>query len=599
MISCQIYRSKRYYAFEINSRLARVGFLLRYFVSMARKRSIFRDLLVGKTFIPSRLEFKYALLRGQFSVIIFFIGLFYCLLDPLNNVYAFLPGYVLMMIIAVIIILLNRKKLYTPASILLLTFVNTIVFFFSTVDHPHGGVYFFFMTCSVAGLILAGSYNRYAGLLFAVLPIALGYIAYTVDLNIMPLPSYEPGVVRINFIVNFIIGILSNIFIVSFLINRNNESENSLRESEKSLIKIAADLEISRERFALAVKGTNAGIYEWDLVNRTTYVSTTWKHLLGYADEDFVIIPTTTFTEIVHPEDLKKISALVEIHMKNLLPYQNELRMKTKQGAYRWFLDSGSFKTDDQGNVITLVGSIIDIEDRKKVQEEILLKNIQLAKTNEELDRFVYSASHDMRAPLSSLLGLINISEKTNKIDELHAYLQMMKGRIKTMEGFIREVTDYSRNTRLDLVLEKTDLEEVIREVTQNLSDMTGRVRIEIDLPEKIILLTDPSRLKVILNNLISNAYKYHRLDQDDPFISFSAKRNHNRVVIRIADNGSGIEPDYHHKIFDMFFRASIKSEGSGLGLYIVKETLQKMGGTIWVESTPGEGSVFTFAIPS
>ncbi len=566
---------------------------------MAGKRSIFRDLLVGKGFIPSRIEFKYALLRGQFAVIIFCIGLFYTLLDPINNVYAFIPGYVLMMVIAIVIIMLNRRKFYNSSSILLLTFVNVVVFFFCTVDHPHGGVYFFFMTCSVAGLILAGYYNRYAGLFFAVLPIVLGYIAYTSDLNLMPLPSYEPGVVQLNFVVNYIIGILSNIFIVSFLINRNQESETSLRESEKNLMQIAADLEISRERFALAVKGTNAGIYEWDIRQSTTYVSTTWKHLLGYGDDELHIVPTAKFMEIVHPEDLKKMSGLVEIHMKNLLPYQNELRMKTKQGTYRWFLDSGSFKADDKGVITKLVGSIIDIEDRKKAEEEILLKNIQLAKTNEELDRFVYSASHDMRAPLSSLMGLINISEKTNNLEELHAYLLMMKGRIKTMEGFIREVTDYSRNTRLDLVLEKIDLEELIREVANNLSDMTGRVRIEFDLPEKIILLTDPARLKVILNNLISNAYKYHRFDQADPYISFNAKRNQNRVVIKIADNGSGIEPDYHHKIFDMFFRASVKSEGSGLGLYIVKETLQKLGGTIWVESTPGAGSTFTFAIPA
>ena len=567
---------------------------------MEGKKSIFRDLLVGKGFIPSRLEFKYALPRGQFAVIIFSIGVFYTLLDPLNNVYSFIPGYILMMVVAVIIIILNRNRHYNASSILLLTFINIVVFFFCTSDHPHGGVYFFFMTCSVAGLILAGYYNWYAGLFFAVLPIVLGFVAYTSDLKIMPLPSYEPGVVQLNFLVNFIIGILSNIFIVFFLINRNQESESSLRESEKNLIQIAADLEVSRERFALAVKGTNAGIYEWDLGKSTTYVSTTWKHLLGYADEELDIVPTAKFSEIVHPEDLKRISSLMEIHMKNLLPYQNELRMKTKQGVYRWFLDSGSFKADDQGKITKLVGSIIDIEERKKAEEEILLKNIQLAKTNEELDRFVYSASHDMRAPLSSLLGLINISEKADNVNELHAYLQMMKGRIKTMEGFIKEVTDYSRNTRLDLVLEKTDLEEVIRDVTENLADMTaGKVRVEIDLPEKIILLTDANRLRVILNNLISNAYKYHRLDQPDPYIVFSAKRNNNRVVIKVKDNGSGIEPDYHHKIFDMFFRASIKSEGSGLGLYIVKETIQKLGGTIWVESSPGEGSTFTFAIPA
>jgi PAS domain S-box-containing protein len=578
-----------------------VVFIVRSFVEvMAGKRSIFRNLLVGKDFIPSRLEFKYALLRGQFATIIFSIAIFYSIADPIHSVYGFIPGYILMMIVSFIIVLLNRKKFYNASSILLLTFVNIIVFFFSTVDHPHGGVFFFFMTCSIAGLILAGYYSRYAGIFFAVLPIVLGCISYTSDLKIMPSPSYQPGVVQLNFLINYIIGILSNIFIVSFLISRNQESESSLRDSEKNLIQIAADLEISQERFALAVKGTNAGVYEWDLRKSTTYVSTTWKHLLGYADDELDIVPTAKFVDIVHPDDLQRIGALIGEHMKNLLPYQTELRMKTKQGTYRWFSDSGSFKTDEQGNATKLIGSIIDIDDRKKAEEEIIQKNIQLAKTNEELDRFVYSASHDMRAPLSSLLGLINISEKTDNVNELQAYLQMMKGRIKTMEGFIKEVTDYSRNTRLDLVLEKTDLEEVIQEVTQNLSDMTaGKVRIEIDLSEKITLLTDSNRLRVILNNLISNAYKYHRHDQPDPYILFSAKRNNNRVVIKVKDNGSGIEPDYHHKIFDMFFRASIKSEGSGLGLYIVKETIQKLGGTIWVESSPGEGSTFTFAIPA
>lgn len=566
---------------------------------MAGKRSVFRDLLVGKDRIPSRLEFKYALLRGQFAVIIFSIGVFYTVLDPINNVYSFIPGYLLMMLVAVIIVFLNRKKFYNISSILLLLFSNAIVFFYCTVDHPHGGVYFFLMTCSVTGLILAGYHSRYAGLFFAVLPIIMGCIAYYSDINIMPLPSYEPGVVQLNFIVNFTIGILSNIFLVSFLINRNQESENSLRESEKNLIQIAADLELSRERFALAAKGSNAGIYEWDLGRSTTYVTSIWKLLLGYSENDPDIVPTSQFAEIVHPEDLMRIGDLMQVHMKNLLPYQTELRMKTKQGVYRWYLDSGSFKANDKGVVTKLVGSIIDIDDRKRAEEEILSKNIQLAKTNEELDRFVYSASHDMRAPLTSLLGLINISEKTDNVQELHSYLHMMKGRIKTMEGFIREVTDYSRNTRLDLALEKTDLEQLIQEATQTLSDMTGKVRIEMDLPEKIILLTDPNRLRVILNNLISNAYKYHRLDQVDPYIKFSAKRSNNRVIISVTDNGSGIELDYHQKIFDMFFRASTKSEGSGLGLYIVKETLEKLNGTIWVESKPGEGSTFTFTIPA
>jgi PAS domain S-box-containing protein len=567
---------------------------------MAGKRSIFRDLLVGKDFISSKRQYKYALLRSQFAIIILLIAIIYIVWDTINGVLPFIPWYVLMGVTSVSIIYLNRAKYYNLATITLLIVINALVYLFADMDPVDGGVYFFFLTCSITGLILAGYYHRYAGIAFAVLPIVIGIVGVKTDLSLMTPPIYEEGVLELNFMINFIIATSANIFIIYFLINRNTESEFSLREGEKHLKKIASDLEVSRERFALAVKGTNAGIYEWDILKNTIYVTSAWKKLLGYEDHELTTLAMEEFSLILHPEDASKTRTLIDLHLKNLHPYQNELRMKSKGGIYRWFLDSGTIKADHHDNAVMVVGSIIDIEDRKKAEEEILSKNAQLAKTNEELDRFVYSASHDMRAPLSSLLGLINISEKSDSVRELHTYLQMMKGRIKTMEGFIKEITDYSRNARLDLNLEKTDLKSLIQEVTQNLSDMAAvKVRIEIDIPDKIIILTDQGRLKVILNNLISNSYKYHQLDQSDPYIIFSAKRNHNQVVIKIADNGTGIEPDYHHKIFDMFFRASVKSEGSGLGLYIVKETLQKLGGTIWVESTPGEGSIFTFSIPA
>lgn len=567
---------------------------------MSPAKTILRDLLVGEAFIPSRRQYKYALLRSQFALIIFLIDIIYIGLDYINGIDVFIPWYMLMAVISLVIIYLNRAKHYNTATILLLVIINSLVFLFADTDPPEGGTYFFFLTCSLTGLVLGGYYHRTAGVAFALLPMMIGIIGLQTNLTLVTPPVYAKEVLEVNFLVNFIIAIAANIFIIYFLINRNTESETSLRDSEKHLLKIASDLEMSRERFALAVKGTKAGIYEWDIAKSTTYVSTTWKHLLGYEDHEMNVVPTSQFSEIVHPDDIKKTNSILEAHMKTRLPYQNELRMKTKQGLYRWFLDSGSFKTDAHGNITTLVGSIIDIEDRKRAEEEILSKNSELAKTNQELDRFVYSASHDMRAPLSSLLGLINISEKTNNVEELHSYLHMMKGRIKTMEGFIKEVTDYSRNTRLDLSLENTDIESILREVTQNLADMApGKIRIEYHIPDKINLVTDQGRLKVVLNNLISNAYKYHRLEQADPYIKFYAKRNNNRVLIRISDNGVGIEPDYHQKIFDMFFRASVKSEGSGLGLYIVKETLEKIGGSIQVESVPGEGSTFTFEIPS
>ncbi len=567
---------------------------------MPNLKRVIRNLLVGKALLKSRIEYKYALLCGQFALILFSIGLIYCIIDPVNNVYVLLPGYFTMMAVAVVIILFNRSQQYHIASMLLLTSINIIVFLFCTTDHPHGGVFFFFMSCSIAGLILAGYYNRYAGIFFAVLPVILGLIAYTTNLELIPPPSYEPGVVQFNFAINYVIGLLSNIFIVSFLINRNQESEESLREGEKRLIKIADDLRISEDRFALAVKGTNAGIYEWNFKTGEIYVSALWKQLLGYENHELQNLTSQNFSTLMHPDDVQRTREVVMQHMELQTPYQNEMHLRTKQGEYRWFLDTGSFKTDQGNSIRAVVGSIVDIEDRKRAEQELLLKNEQLAKTNEELDRFVYSASHDMRAPLSSLLGLINISEKTQDVAELHLLLNMMKDRIKTMEGFIKEVTDYSRNARLALALQPVDLHNIILEVTQNLAYMAGNknVRVNVDIPQRIVIQTDPSRLKVVLNNLISNAYKYHRYDQADPYIMFSATETAQCISVTVLDNGQGISPEYHQKIFDMFFRASAESEGSGLGLYIVKETLDKLDGSIWVDATPGEGSRFTFTLP-
>ena len=200
--------------------------------------NFFRNFLVGKNNIPSRKEYKYAMLRGQFACIICAVAIFYVILDSSNGVTVFIPWYAVLGGLALLSLYLNRKKYYTAATILQLLLINSLIFLFADVDHPYGGVFFFFMTCSSAGLILLNFYNRSLSIVFALLPILLGYLAFTQDVKIIPPPMYEAGMVRINFIANLTIGIISNVFVVYFLINRNSETEKTLRDSEKDLIKI-------------------------------------------------------------------------------------------------------------------------------------------------------------------------------------------------------------------------------------------------------------------------------------------------------------------------------------------------------------------------
>ncbi len=235
-----------------------------------------------------------------------------------------------------------------------------------------------------------------------------------------------------------------------------------------------------------------------------------------------------------------------------------------------------------------------------KTEKELRVNNQLLTKANKELDRFVYSASHDLRAPLSSLLGLIEISQRTDDQEEIKQCLSMMRVRISDLDVFIREIIDYSRNTRQEIRFESFNLLELLKEVSEGLKFGTGMedVFIKYLLPNDLMITSDRSRLKVILNNLIGNALKYVKPNAEDQLVAVEASQEQNRLTIKIQDNGIGIADEHLPKIFEMFYRASEKSQGSGLGLYIVKETLDKLNGKIHVTSHLGLGTTFQIEIP-
>jgi signal transduction histidine kinase len=243
---------------------------------------------------------------------------------------------------------------------------------------------------------------------------------------------------------------------------------------------------------------------------------------------------------------------------------------------------------------------IANKESLEQMTKELKIKNQELQKTNDELDRFVYSASHDMRAPLSTLLGLIEIAKISNKPEEIPIYFDMMTNRIHDMEGFIRKVTDYSQNTRLDLYIEKVNIRETILNIKESYDFLAkdSSVKVDLNLPKNLEIHTDPTRLKVVLNNLYVNAIKYFDPRKEDRYVSVSSEITGDYCIVEIEDNGIGIPAEYHSRIFDMFFRASANSNGSGLGLYIVQETLAKLNGFIVFDSTPNKGSKFTIELP-
>lgn len=249
---------------------------------------------------------------------------------------------------------------------------------------------------------------------------------------------------------------------------------------------------------------------------------------------------------------------------------------------------------------ISIFGIYLMISINHHNTQELIATNKMLTKSNSELDRFVYSTSHDLRAPLASVIGLINLSEKSNDLDVLKSYLGMMNKRVNSLDGFIKDITDYSRNNRLQISYSKVNLFELANEVWESLRYTLGaeNITFTINVDSDFEVDTDAKRLQTILSNLISNAIRYHDHRKENKYIQLSCQQTAESFSLHVEDNGQGIDPQYQKRIFDMFFRANESSQGSGLGLYIVKETIAKLSGTIQLQSVPRVGSTFTVKFP-
>jgi signal transduction histidine kinase len=232
--------------------------------------------------------------------------------------------------------------------------------------------------------------------------------------------------------------------------------------------------------------------------------------------------------------------------------------------------------------------------------KQLLESNKQLAKLNDELDRFVYSTSHDLRAPLLSVLGLLKLSENAVDPKEMQNYHRMMNTRLSALDKFIKDITDYSRNNRLQIVRERVCLASMANEIWESLKYSSDAQGIEFvnDIPLHLEVFNDATRLQVVLSNLIANAIRYHDHRKPKKYIRVHHQQTPTAFSLHVEDNGQGIAPEFQKKVFEMFYRGNESSQGSGLGLYIVKETLTKLSGTIQLTSVPRVGSTFSISMP-
>ncbi|MCS6821237.1 MAG: ATP-binding protein [Microscillaceae bacterium] len=354
--------------------------------------------------------------------------------------------------------------------------------------------------------------------------------------------------------------------------------------------------------------------------------------IMGFEWQD---VQQSFISDIVHQEEQEELKNFI-ISLKDIEGQVRTIisRCITKTKGFRWiswrflFIKEYFYATANDITEIKLqeieiqsllkktisLNQTLESQNEELTQKEEELRRMvfdlqrtleELEQRNFELDQFVYKTSHDLRAPLTSILGLVNIAKIDNQdINRLMEYFNMIEKSTQKLEQFINSMLEYLKAGRSEAQSQKIDFYELVNSCLEDLKYIKNANRLHTTITSEGVpnFYSDYLRLKIIFNNIISNAVKY-QLDRGELIKSYLQIHldftNPAQATITFEDNGIGIEEAYLSKVFDMFFRATEKSDGSGLGMYIVKQTVHKLNGTIQIKSRYGEGTKITLVIPN
>ena len=250
--------------------------------------------------------------------------------------------------------------------------------------------------------------------------------------------------------------------------------------------------------------------------------------------------------------------------------------------------------------VATAVSLVSYIRMVHNQNQRIQQQSENLKVTNQELDYFLFSTSHDLRAPLTTISGLINLAHKSDDRSEITSYHTMMKERIGKMDSYIKDIIEVIRNSRLPISKSSVMPYQFVKSIVDEIRDPLRFDRINwiMDIEKLDVVYTDKDRLKVILKNLLINSVRFVDFDEKEPTVKVKAGTCPGGYFFEVWDNGIGIEKERITEVFDMFYRASERATGAGLGLYIARESSKKINGELKVESVHGEWTNFRLTIP-
>ncbi|MEZ4825643.1 MAG: PAS domain S-box protein [Bacteroidia bacterium] len=346
----------------------------------------------------------------------------------------------------------------------------------------------------------------------------------------------------------------------------------------------------SEQKYRTLVERMNEGLILSDNYETILFVNNRLCEILGMKREE--LIGKRTY-EILPGENARKVIEHKALLRRQGVSDQYELQTTRADGEAIWLLIAGTPYVDSNEDMIGTIAILTDISDRK-------ITEIKLQEKNNELDAFVYKASHDLKGPLASIIGVTNIAREEVSDTAAHRYFDLITKSAQRLDGILSELLDLTRINKASLVAEPVDIAALTDEIIHSLRHLPQSEQVDfltdIQMPEPFA--TDRKMLVSILQNLIVNAVNYQNTGEEKPYVKITAFLRHERAVIQVEDNGVGIPEKIQHRVFEMFYRGNTRSKGSGLGLYLVKSALEKLRGTIELQSEAGKGSVFTISIP-
>jgi PAS domain S-box-containing protein len=354
------------------------------------------------------------------------------------------------------------------------------------------------------------------------------------------------------------------------------------KETEKALYE-------SERRMRTFIDESLLAIYLLDVkTRRIIYCNEAFRELLGYTDAETGTLKVYDFIERSKEDVDKHLDKIADIKKTQ----GGERQWKRKDGKTVHVLVSSIYQVRNGEDAIFVAAQ--DISKRKQAEERLQV-------TNKELETFIYKSSHDIRGPLASILGLVNITMLECHDEVIRNYLAMIQTASNKLDNILQNLVNAMKIREIGALDQRIDFPLLIHDVYGRFSHYEDYKKIkftyEVDLNEKEFR-SNQFILDTVFHNLVENAIKYINKSSENPYLKIKVSSLASGILISFQDNGIGIDPSLQGKIFEMYFRATDKSKGSGLGLYLVKQSVDKLNGQVFLQSETGKGSTFMVELP-